>query len=362
MPRDNGAQLAQHSRRGIARRLRLPLLLLGPLLVILVAGYFYVTGGRYVSTDDAYIRYNKVLISSDVAGRIVKQAVDENDVVKQGQLLFAIDDEPYRIALQRAESQLSAARDEIEALRGAYRQKQAQLKAAQATADYMQREYVRQQHLATQNVASASKVDDAARSAEVARQQVAAMQQDMAQTLAALDGNADLPVDQYSRVRQAIAARDQAALDLRHTRIVAPSDGIVANLDPRPGQYVTVGQPMCSLVESGSLYIEANLKETELTHVRPGHEATITVDTYPGRVWHARVTSISPGTGAEFSVLPAQNATGNWVKIVQRVPVRLHILPGEDVSGLRAGMSVDVDIDTGHETAMGAALAEIGIK
>src|SRR5579883_2428872 len=278
MPRDNGAQLAQHSRRGIARRLRLPLLLLGPLLVILVAGYFYVTGGRYVSTDDAYIRYNKVLISSDVAGRIVKQAVDQNDVVKQGQLLFAIDDEPYRIALQRAESQLSAARDEIEALRGAYRQKQAQLKAAQATADYMQREYVRQQHLATQNVASESKVDDAARSAEVARQQVASMQQDAAQTLAALGGNADLPTDQHPRVLQALAARDQAALDPRHTQIFAPNDGIVANVDPRPGQYVQVGQAMCSLVESGRLYVEANLKETDLTYVKAGDAATLTVD------------------------------------------------------------------------------------
>ena len=362
MPRDSGVQVLQPARRGLRRRLRLPLLLLGPLLALGVAAYFYLTGGRYVSTDDAYVRYNKVLISSDVAGRVIRQAVDENDAVTQGQLLFAIDDEPYRIALARTESLLAAARDEVEALRGAYRQKQAQLKAAQASADYLQREWVRQQNLEKQNVASASKVDEAGRSAEVARQQVAAMQQDIAQTLAALDGDPDLPVDRHSRVMQALAARDQAALDLRHTKIAAPADGIVANLDPRPGQYVTVGLAMCSLIESGSLYIEANLKETELTHVKPGDAATITVDTYPGRVWHAKVTSISPGTGSVFSILPAQNATGNWVKIVQRVPVRLHIMPGEDVAGLRAGMSVDVEIDTHHQTAIGAAMVSIGLE
>ncbi len=367
MPEAGGHTSAVAPRRSrLRRRLRLPLLLLGPLLILAVAGYFYVTSGRYVATDDAYLRYNKVLISSDVAGRIVKQAVEENDVVKRGQLLFAIDDEPYRIALARAESQLAAARNEIEAMRGTYRQKLAQLKAAQASADYLQREHLRQQQLARQNVSSASKVEEAGRSAEVARQQAAAMEQEIAQALAALDGDPDMPLDRHARVLQAIAARDQAALDLRHTNIVAPADGVIANVDPRPGQFVAIGLPMCSLVEAGSLYVEANLKETELTHVRPGHEAVISVDTYPNRAWRARVLSISPGTGSEFSILPAQNATGNWVKIVQRVPVRLRIDPGEDLEGLRAGMSVYVEIDTHHETELprfvAAALAMVGAR
>jgi membrane fusion protein (multidrug efflux system) len=309
-----------------------------------------VTSGRYVSTDDAYVRFNKVLISSDVAGRITQVAVVGNDAVVQDQLLFAIDDEPYRIALKRNEGVLAAARDEVAAMRAAYKPKAANLRSAQASADYMQREYDRQRRLAAQSVASESKLDEARRGAEVARQQVAAMEQELAQALANLGGDPDLPVEQHPRVLQAQAARDQAALDLRHTRILAPADGIVANVDPRPGQYVTVGLPMCGLVESGSLYVEANLKETELTNVEPGHPATVSVDTYPGRVWHAKVASIGAGTGSEFAVLPPQNASGNWVKIVQRLPVRLRIDPDEDVAGLRAGMSVAVEIDTALHT------------
>jgi membrane fusion protein, multidrug efflux system len=356
MPRDNG----RHARPGTARlrqRLRPVLLTLGPVVLIAVAGYYYLTSGRYVSTDDAYIRYNKVLISSDVAGRVTGVAVAENQTVAANQLLFTLDDEPYRIALMRAEGVLAAARDDVEAMRAAYKQKAANVKAAQASADYLQREYDRQKRLKAQSVTSESKVDEAGRSAEVARQQVAAMQQDLAQALANLGGSVDAPADQHPRVMQAIAARDQAALDLRHTQIFAPADGIVANVDPRPGQYVQVGQAMCSLVESGRLYVEANLKETDLTHVKPGDAATLTVDSFPGRLWHARVTSVGAGTGSEFSILPPQNATGNWVKIVQRVPLRLRIAPDEDVSALRAGMSVDVEIDTGHQTTLGAVLA-----
>ena len=358
MPRDNGRSARfVASRSGLKRRLRPLLLALGPLLLVAVAAYLYLTSGRYVSTDDAYVRYDKVQISSDVAGRVTEAVVDENQPVKKGELLFALDDEPYRIALVHAEGVLAAARYDVTAMHAAYQQKAANLRAAQVSADYLQRESDRQRRLAQQNVASESKVDEALRSAEVARQQVAAMQQDMAQALANLGGDPNLPVDQHPRVLQAIAARDQAALDLRHTRILAPSDGIVANVDPRPGQYVTVGQAMCSLVESGSLYIEANLKETELTHVKPGDAATVSVDTFPGRVWHAKVVSIGIGTGSEFSILPPQNATGNWVKIVQRLPVRLRIVPEDDVSALRAGMSVVVEIDTRHRNALSAMLS-----
>ncbi len=364
MPRDDNPEIvASRTRRG-RRRLRLALLLLGPLVLTVAAAYYYVTGGRYVSTDDAYVRYDKVLVSSDVSGRIVEVAVGENETVKQGQRLFRIDDEPYRIALARSEALLAAARAEVEALKASYKQKQAQLKAAQASAEFMAREYERQKLLASQNVASVSKVEDARRGDEVAREQVAAMQQDIAQVLANLGGGADLPIDHHPKVRQAIAARDQAVLDLRHTEIVASTNGVIASLDLAPGQYVTVGQPICSLVESGSLYIEANLKETDLTHVKPGEAATISIDAYPDHVWRATVASISPGTGSEFSVLPAQNATGNWVKVVQRVPLRLQLDPGESAEGLRAGMSVDVTVDTRHENPLpgpvAAALARMG--
>jgi membrane fusion protein (multidrug efflux system) len=356
MPRDNG-HARPRVRAALKQRLRPALLLLGPLVLIAVAGYFYLSGGRYVSTDDSYVRYNKVLISSDVAGRVIEAAVDENQAVEQGQLLFALDQEPYRIAMMRAEAALAAARNDVLAMRAAYKQRDATLRAALASADFLAREYERQRRLAAQNVASEAKVDEARRSADVARQQQEAMQQDLAQALANLGGSLDLPVDQHPRVQQALAARDQAALDLRHTRILAPAAGIVANIDPRPGQYVTQGQPMSSLVERGSLYIEANFKETDITHVKPGDPATVTVDTFPGRLCQAQVTSLGAGTGSEFSVLPAQNATGNWVKIVQRLPVRLSITSCGDVSALRAGMSVTVEIDTGRQSVIAGVLS-----
>jgi membrane fusion protein (multidrug efflux system) len=356
MPRDNG-HARQRSRPALKRRLRPILLLLGPVVLAAVAAYLYLTGGRYVSTDDSYVRYNKVQISSDVAGRIVEVHVDENQSVDQGQLLFVVDPEPYRIALMRAESALAAARNDVEAMRAAYKQKEASVRATRASAEFLSREAERQRRLAAQNVASEAKVDEAQRSAEVARQQHAAMQQDLAQALANLGGSPDLPVDEHPRVMQSVAARDQAALDLRHTRIFAPAAGIIANIDPRPGQYVTVGQAMASLVESGSLYIEANLKETELTYVKPGDAATVTVDTYPGHACQAKVSSIGAGTGSEFSILPAQNATGNWVKIVQRLPVRLRLTSCGDVGLLRAGMSVAVEIDTGRHTPLTGLLS-----
>lgn len=355
MPRDNGHARAR-VRTALKYRLRPALLLLGPVVLAAVAGYFYLSGGRYVSTDDSYVRYNKVLISSDVAGRVTEAAVIENDAVEAGQLLFVIDPEPYRIALMRAEGALAAARNDVMAMRAAYKQREANLHGAQASADFLAREYERQRRLGVQNVASEAKVDDARRSAEVARQQQGAMQQELAQALANLGGSLDLPVDQHPRVQQALAARDQAALDLHHTRIVAPAAGIVANVDPRPGQYVTLGQPMATLVERGSLYIEANFKETEITHVKPGDPATVSIDTFPGRLCRAQVTSIGAGTGSEFSILPAQNATGNWVKIVQRLPLRLHISSCEDLGALRAGMSVTVEIDTGRQSVIDGLL------
>jgi membrane fusion protein, multidrug efflux system len=348
VPRDNGHRVAVEGGVGAGRRLRSLLLVLGPLVVVAAGGYLYLTGGRYVSTDDAYVRYDKVLISSDVAGRVMQQQVDENQPVRQGDLLFALDDEPYRIALARAEGVLAAARDEVRAMRAAYRQKEAMLRAGMVSADYLQREYERQKRLSAQNVSSESKVDEARRSADVAHEQMAAMQHDLAQVLANLGGDPDVPVDSHPRVLQATAARDQAALDLRHTRILAAADGIVANLDPRPGQYVTIGQAMGSLMESGSLYIEANLKETELTWVKPGDPVTVTVDTYPGREWHGTVESIAPASASEFSVLPAQNSSGNWVKVVQRLPVRIRVERRPGDPELRAGMSVEADIDTGH--------------
>ncbi|HTZ78197.1 MAG TPA: HlyD family secretion protein [Stellaceae bacterium] len=352
--------MAKRAGRGLLemRRTRVALLGLGPLALALAAGYFYLTGGRYVSTDDAYVRADKVQISSDVAGRVIEVSVGDHQQVAKGDPLFRIDDQPYKIALARTEAMLSAARDDIAAMKASYHQREAQLQQTRDTLDYMRRESERQSHLAEQMAAPVSKADEWRHNYDNARQQVASMQQELAQTLANLGGNADLPIDDHPRVRQAMAARDQAALDLSHTHITAPDDGITAKVDLRPGQWVQAGQSAFALVETRRLYIEANLKETDLTYVKPGQSASIEVDTYPGKQWRALVSSVSPGTGSEFAILPPQNATGNWVKVVQRVPVRLVLAPEEETNGLRAGMSVNVEIDTHHKNRLPEPIAK----
>jgi membrane fusion protein (multidrug efflux system) len=350
-----GAGLLQRWRRGW---LRILLMLSVPLALALAAGYLYVTGGRYVSTDDAYVQADMIAVSADVGGRVVEVDVHDNQRVTAGQLLFRLDDRPYRIAVERAKAQLASARLQIEGLRATYRQKLADLKSAQDMMSYQDREFARQQQLLAQRITPQSKFDEAQHNLEAARQKVAADQEDIANTLAALSGNPDLPTDLHPLVQQAQAQVDQAELDLSHTIVQAAADGIVTKVDKLPvGQYLTPASPAFSLVATERLWIEANFKETELTHMRPGQPATVDVDTYPDHTFAARVESIGAGTGSEFSVLPPQNATGNWVKVVQRIPVRLTIDRPDPDRPLRAGMSVTVEVDTGYRRPILQSLA-----
>ncbi len=340
------------------RRLRLPLMVGVPGLAAIVLAYFVVTGGRYVSTDDAYVEAARVAISSDVAGRVVEMDVHDNQSVTAGQVLFKLDDRPYRIAVADAEAQLAASRIKIAAEKAVYRQREADYQVVKDTLDYQTREYERQKRLLGPGIASQAQYDQAFHAYQVARQQVAATQQQMAGILAELGGDADIAPERHPQVQQAQAALDRAQLNLSYTVVAAPEDGIVTKVEQlQVGDYVATAQPLFALVSASRLWIEANFKETELTHMRPGQTATISIDTYPDREFPARVDSLSPGTGSAFSLLPPENATGNWVKVVQRLPVRLRLDHVPDDAPLHAGMSADVEIDTQFHRHMLSAIS-----
>jgi membrane fusion protein (multidrug efflux system) len=331
------------------RRWRRLLLALGPIAVILISGYVYLNGGRIQSTDNAYIKAHMTSIAPEISGRVVEVPVHENQVVKQGETLLQIDQEPLKIALAGAQAELAASRNDIAAQKAAYRQRQADLQMANDNVGLAKREYARREKLFNAKTISESDYDEARNQYSVAQAQVSGVQQDIQRILSDLSGNPDIAPEDHPRVQAAQAKVDQAQLDLRRATIAAPSDGIVSQIDNiRAGTYLTAGRPAFSLVSDNDLWIDANLKETDLTYVKTGQEAHISVDTYPSVDFIAEVESIGAGTGSEFSALPAQNATGNWVKVVQRIPVRLKLEPKPDQPQLRAGMSVEVEIDTGH--------------
>ena len=334
-------------RRSLRQRLRLPLMLAGPVLVLLAAGYWYLTTGRYVSTDDAYVQAARVSISTDISGRVVEIDVTDNQKVAAGQVLFRLDQRPFRIAVEEAEAQLATVRLQIHALKATYHQKRADARAAEATVDYQQHEFERQQRLLASGTASQQQFDQSRQAYENARAQLAAKQQDVANALANLGGDPDIPLAQHPMVQHAQAALDRAELNLSYTEIQAPENGIVTKVDQlQVGSYVTASTPLFSLMSTDRVWVEANFKETELTHMRPGQQATIEIDTYPDVVFQAKVQSLSPGTGLTFSLLPAENATGNWVKVVQRLPVRLSLDRFDPNAPLHAGLSATVEVDT----------------
>jgi membrane fusion protein, multidrug efflux system len=320
-------------------------------LALLAGGYWYVTGGRMMSTDNAYVEADKVGISTDVSGIVKEIDVSNNQQVTQGQVLFHLDDLPFRLALDRAEAQVGIVRNDLNALKANYRDMQAQIKQAQDNIDYYDREFRRQQDLAAKKVASQQTFDTARRNLQNAQQKLASLTQQLAAIAANLNGDADIPVGQHPRYRDAVAQRNEAARQLDHTVVKAPFAGIVTNVPAlAPGKYLQASMTAFYLVATDHVWVDSNPKETELTNVRPGQPVTVTVDTYPGLEWQGTVESISPAAAQEFSLLPAQNTSGNWVKVVQRIPMRVRLDTGDKSRPpLRAGMSVEVDVDTGHQ-------------
>ncbi len=354
-PRPPAPVRRPRSRRKIVR---LTLLILGPVLVLIGVGYFWLTGGRYVSTDNAYVQADTVSVATDVPGLVAAVDVKDNELVAQGQVLFRLDDSLYRAALDQATAQVGVVKDELKALQASWNQMQAQIAQAKATVTYSQLEYKRQADLVGRHFSPQSEVDSRKHDLDVSQQQVTALEANLAGIVAQLDGDPTGPIESHPRYRAAEAARARAARDVAHTVVKAPMAGIVANVDTlQPGEYLPEGQAAFSLIATDHVWIEASPKETDLTHVAPGQPAEISVDTYPGVAFKGAVDSVSPASQSQFSLLPAQNTSGNWVKVVQRIPVRIRVDLEPGQPQLRAGMSTEVTIDTGHQRSLGKLLA-----
>ena len=335
------------------RSLRGPLLALGPLVILAAGVWMYLGGGRYAATDDAYVKADVVNIANDVSGIVADVAVREGQIVKKGDLLYRLDDEPFRIALDGARAQLGTVANQLNATRANYNQARAQVDQAKADVDFYERANQRQLDLIARNVATQAAADQARRDFLGAQSRLIAAQKQVDALMAQLGGAPDQPIEQNAQYLQARAAADKAERDLRRTRVLAPVTGVATNVAlVQPGNFLAAAQTAFNLVSRENMWVEANLKETDLTHVKIGDPATVAVDAYGGQTWTARVASIAPATGAEFSVLPAQNSSGNWVKVVQRLTVRLALDHPADAPQLRAGMSVFASIDTGVKRSL----------
>ncbi len=326
-----------------------------PALVLAITLFVWLSSGRIVTTDNAYVKGDRAQIATELSGVIVEVPVQENQRVSRGQLLFRLDDQSYRHALAKIEAEIETTRADIRGLRAQWRTKREEIKAALSQQTFAQAEFDRQAELAEKKVASTQKLEEARMGLDVARQRISAAQEDLTRIEAALAGDRRIRADDHPRVKQMMAAREEALLQLRRTMIEAPLDGVVSKR-PVPGSYATAGVPVMVVVADADLWIEANYKETELTRVRPGQKAVVHIDTYPDSQCSGTVASIAQATGAEFAVLPPQNASGNWVKVVQRIPVRVSVACREGDPPLRVGMSTTVEIDTGHSRTLGGLL------
>jgi len=330
-------------------RLRKPLLLLAPIVLIVAALAFYLHGGRYQSTDDAALQAGQVAVAPSISGTVIEIEVHENQPVRAGQLLFRIDPAPFRAAVAQAEAGLADARTQVGALQANFRQGQAELQAAHDRLDFAVREAARQKELLAEGISSQSQYDQAALEARTARQGIATTTQKAEAVRASLAGSVDAPVDSQPAVQRAKAVLDRARIDLAHTEVRALQAGIVTRVNQlQIGSYVSASRPVFTLVGQ-RIWVEANFKENQLRYMRIGQAATIKVDAYPDRPLKAQLTSFSPGTGNSFALLPPENATGNWVKVVQRLPVEFTLLETPGDLPLHAGLSAEVTVDTGHK-------------
>ena len=329
------------------QRLRLPLMIGVPAVLIIAGLCVYLFGGRYERTDDAYTQAAAVSISSNISARVVEIGVRDNQFVKRGTTLFRLDDRPLRISVSEAAARLASTKLRIASLKSTYRQRRSDLRSAEESMAYEQSEYARHERLLKSGIVSRAQYDQASHALESARQQVAGARQQVAAVAAQLDNNPDIDPERHPEVQEAQAALDRANLNLSYAVVVAPSDGVVTKVEQlQVGDYVNAATPLFSLVSNQDVWVEANFKEAQLAGMRIGQAASIKIDRYPGKDFNAVVVSMSPSTGSQFSMLPPENASGNWVKVVQRIPVRLHLANVDRSIFLQAGLSANVSIDT----------------
>ncbi len=349
------------ARPGPARRALIRLLLLVgvPLLAGAGAVALWLAGGRFVTSDNAYVKADIVQIAPEVAGRVTEVAVRDHARIEAGGLLFRLDPEPFRLALAKAEAELDAARTLVETARATYRETRSELGELEARAEFLARQARRQEALAARGVAPATRMEESQNEAAVARERINVVRQKLLRLLTALKGDPELPVDDHPTVRERMADRDRAALDLARATVRAPVGGTVVNMRLQPGEQLRAATPVFALVSDRRPWVEANLKETTLANVEVGQRVRVMLDLYPDVAWVGEIESISPATGAEFAILPPQNASGNWVKVVQRLPVRIRLLPHPGEPPLRAGVTATVAIDTERQRNLDDVLTGI---
>ena len=343
----------------VHRAVRVLLLVVVPLVAIVAGLYIYATGGQEVETDNAYVKANIVPISASVNGRVIEVLARDSQPVEADAVLFRLDPEPYQIAVAGARAQMEVARTDVQSLRSEYRATLQEAAEGRELIDFLAKQLERQERLKEKGMTRGDTYDEARHNVEAAKRRLDSIREKTNRVLAGLSGDPNLPVERHPRYAEARAAYDTAMLDLSRAQIRSPVAGVVSNLKLRVGEFVARGAPMFSLIESGPPWIEANYKETQLTHMQAGQRATVRADAYPDQQWPASVEAIAPATGAEFAVLPPQNASGNWVKVVQRVPVRIKVEQPPGMPQLRAGMTVTVAVDTGRPRGLPRAVRRL---
>jgi membrane fusion protein (multidrug efflux system) len=329
--------------------LRLTLLVLVPALVALMGLFYYLLSGRYISTDNAYVGAQKVLVTPEVSGKVARIAVTEGQLLKPGDELFSIDAASYRLTAEEAEARLQRVRGDFAALKSSLASLIRQIELSRQSLAAARADFDRKTRLLGDRISSQSDLDKARVALVAAQAQLEQLEQQERTARSQLLDDPNLPIERYPQFVEAGVALERARRDLANTVLRAPIAGVATQVSSiQMGRYLTAGMAVFSIISSDALWIDANPKETDLTYVRPGQPVAITVDAFPDRRWEGTVAAISPGTGAQFSILPPQNAAGNWIKIVQRVPMRIEFAPGQDLRRLRAGMSAVVEIDTGR--------------